>query len=318
MDLRRLHHAMLLAEELSFSRAAERAYLSQTAFSRSIQSLEAEFGVRLFDRDTRSVRPTLVGSRLVARGKTLLSEAADISRELSLFNSAEAGDLSFGVSGMALDAKLRGQIVAFNRLHPKLRLHIEVGDWKLLRAQLEEDRIEFFIAYPADLADNPKFKVTPLEGRHASTFCRAGHPLLTRGAPVVPANYLAYPWAAVQLADEFSATFRKVCGLGKDDPLPLALSCSNTSLLREAALHTDALLFTWRDWLIPDLDAGRLVDIGTLLEPRHALGDRLIHCAVVQRAGRTCSPAAQRAMEEILSDAAEHGAPSFARRHKKG
>ena len=301
MDLRRLHHAMLLAEELSFSRAAERAHLSQTAFSRSIQSLETEFGVRLFDRDTRSVRPTLVGSRLVARGKALLSEAADISRELGLFSIAEAGELSFGVSGMALEAKLRAQIVAFNRTHPKLRLHIEVGDWKTLRVQLEEERIEFFVAYPADLGDHPKFKVTPLEGRQASTFCRAGHPLVTRGAPVVPADYLAYPWAAVQLADEFSAAFRHVCGLGENEPLPLALSCSNTSLLREAALHTDALLFTWQDWLIADLEAGLLVDIGARLKPKHALGNRLIRCAVVQIAGRTCSPAAQRVMDTILS-----------------
>lgn len=301
MDLRRIRHFMLLAEDLSFSRAAERAHLSQTAFSRSIQSLEAELGVRLFDRDTRSVRLTLVGSRLVARGKVLLAEAADISRELSLVSIAEAGDLSFGASGMAMDAELRARIVELSRQHPKLRLHIEVGDWKVLREQLEEEKIEFFVAYPADLCDNPKFKVTPLPGRRASTFCRAGHPLLTKSAPVAPPDYLAYPWAAVQMADEFSAAFRQACGLEEHELLPFTLSCSNTSLLREAALNSDALLFTWHDWLMADLEAGRLVDIGALLKPKLALGSRMLRCGLVQMAGRTCSPAAQRAIEAIVS-----------------
>lgn len=46
INLKHLRHLELLAEELNFSRAAERANLSQTAFSRSIQALETEFGLR--------------------------------------------------------------------------------------------------------------------------------------------------------------------------------------------------------------------------------------------------------------------------------
>ena len=50
IDLLRLTHMVLLSEELHFSRAAKRAHLSQTAFSRSIQSLENDLQLRLFDR----------------------------------------------------------------------------------------------------------------------------------------------------------------------------------------------------------------------------------------------------------------------------
>ncbi|MGH8440901.1 MAG: helix-turn-helix domain-containing protein [Pseudomonas sp.] len=67
IDLKRIRHTVLLSEELHFSRAAERANLSQTAFSRSIQSLEADLGVRLFDRDTRSVMLTAAGREVSAR-----------------------------------------------------------------------------------------------------------------------------------------------------------------------------------------------------------------------------------------------------------
>ncbi len=296
MNLRRLHHLMLLAEELSFSRAAERANLSQTAFSRSIQSLEAEYGVRFFDRDTRSVQLTHVGSRLAERGKRLLAEAADMQRDISLASIGEAGDLSFGVSGMAMDKLLQSKIVKLFRDHPQLRLNIEVGDWKSLRQQLEEEKIEFFVAYLGDLANNPKFKITPLPGRRTSCFCRAGHPLLKSKKSLTPSDYLAYPWAAVQLDEAFKALIRQACGVDPEAELPHTLKCSNTDLLREATLNSDALLFTWHDWLREDLREGRIVEIGAMMKTKTVLDSRVLHCGLVQLSRRTSSPAAQRAI----------------------
>ncbi|MGH8467322.1 MAG: LysR family transcriptional regulator, partial [Pseudomonas sp.] len=81
IDLKRIRHLVLLSEELHFSRAAERANLSQTAFSRSIQSLEADLGVRLFDRDTRSVVLTAAGRQLLASGRELLGCAGRLLAE---------------------------------------------------------------------------------------------------------------------------------------------------------------------------------------------------------------------------------------------
>lgn len=82
IEFKRLQHLVLLAEELNFSRAAERACLSQTAFSRSIQSLEAEFGLRLFDRGTRWVQPTTTGRHLAERARELLARARDLAQEV--------------------------------------------------------------------------------------------------------------------------------------------------------------------------------------------------------------------------------------------
>ncbi len=296
MNLRRLHHLLLLAEELSFSRAAERANLSQTAFSRSIQSLETEFGVRFFDRDTRSVQLTHVGTRLAERSKNLLAEAADLKRDISLASIGEAGDLSFGVSGIAMDNLLQNKIINLFREHPQLRLNIEVADWKSLRQQLEEEKIEFFVGYMGDLENNPKFKITPLPGRRTSCFCRSGHPLLDSKKPLSPSDYLAYPWAAVQMDETFKELIRQACGVEPQAPLPYTLKCSNTDLLREATLNSDALLFTWHDWLKEDLKVGKLVEIGALMKTKTALDARVLRCGLVQLSKRTSSPAAQRAM----------------------
>ncbi|WP_423369760.1 LysR family transcriptional regulator [Burkholderia sp. LMG 32019] len=304
MDLRRLSHFLLLAEELSFTRAAERAHLSQTAFSRSIQALEAEFGTRLFDRDTRSVTLTLVGRRLATRSKKLLAEAGDIARELSLISLVEAGDLSFGVSPLAMDSVLRRSIVDLTRRYPKLRLNIETANWTILLQQLEEERIEFFVAFPGQLASDPKFSVRPLCAQSASIFCRPQHPLVLSKEPIVASGLLPYPWAAVQFSDDVLALLRQMCGLDDHAPLPVALSCGDTNLLREVTVNTDTLLFTWYDWLRADLDAGRLIDVGSSLKPSLNNSDSLLRRGVVQLAGRTCSPAAQAAIQIIESSSA--------------
>ena len=73
---------LFLAEELNFSRAAKRAYLTQSAFSRSIQAAETQAGVKFFDRTRRSVKPTSVGKRIIERGRSILSEARDLDREI--------------------------------------------------------------------------------------------------------------------------------------------------------------------------------------------------------------------------------------------
>jgi DNA-binding transcriptional LysR family regulator len=61
VELRRLQHLLALDDERHFGRAAERVHLSQPAFSRSIQAIEADLGLRLFERDIGDIRPTPAG-----------------------------------------------------------------------------------------------------------------------------------------------------------------------------------------------------------------------------------------------------------------
>jgi DNA-binding transcriptional LysR family regulator len=304
MDFKRLEHVLLLAEELNFSRAAERANLSQTAFSRSIQAFEAEFGCKLFDRDTRSVRLTLVGERFVSRGKKLLADANDIAREMSLITLLETGDLSFGVSPMAMEAGLRRSIVELRRRYPNLHLNVEVAGWGRLREQLDEERIEFFVSFTDVLSKDPDLSITPLSPIAASLFCRAEHPLLADRKAVATQALLDYPWAAVQMTNEFLPRLLAMRVPNERAERPLALACSSFDLLRDVVLGTDTLLWSWHHWLDQDLKAGRMVDIGMLLSPKIE-PDGIVGRGLVQLAGRTCSPAARMAMQIIVEGCSE-------------
>src|SRR3954447_4818585 len=79
MELRHLRYFVAIAEERSFTRAAERLWVAQPGLSAQIRRLESELGVQLFERHTRGVDLTDAGELFLERARTTLA-AADAAR----------------------------------------------------------------------------------------------------------------------------------------------------------------------------------------------------------------------------------------------
>ena len=300
INLKHLRHLELLAEELNFSRAAERANLSQTAFSRSIQALETEFGLRLFDRDTRSVRPTPAGRYLIAKAHNLLGRARDLADDIYYLSHAERGELNFGISLLAIDGPLRSALIELKKQCPHLKLHIEASQTPNLQIHLEQEKIEFFIAFPGKLEEDERFELTWLPSEPCSMYCRPEHPLLQQNTPPSPMQIPTYPWSAVTIDKSLSPRLRSILGMKPNQALPIGLTCDNLQLLHDLTLHSDNILFTWKAWVD---SKNELVNLGELLQPQLPTIAMNIEYAIVQLADRSLSPPAQRLVDLILMHA---------------
>jgi DNA-binding transcriptional LysR family regulator len=97
-DLRRLRYFVAVAEELSFTRAAERLYMAQQPLSAAVQKLEVELGVRLFDRSPRQVALTPAGGALLPKARAAISAAEEAYAAARNAGKGIAGLLRIGVS----------------------------------------------------------------------------------------------------------------------------------------------------------------------------------------------------------------------------
>ena len=93
MDIRVLRYFLMVAQEESFSRAAERLFLSQPTLSRQIHELETELGVTLLKRTNRNVILTSDGQRLRKRAQEIVELADKTRQEFAVPTGEVAGDI---------------------------------------------------------------------------------------------------------------------------------------------------------------------------------------------------------------------------------
>ena len=127
MDVRQLEYFVAVSEELSFTRAAVRCHVVQSALSYQIARLERENGVTLFERTSRTVRLAPAGELLLPRARRVLAELDLARAELTEFAGVLTGRLRLGMIGSASDAApmVERALVTFHRRHPAVEITIQ-------------------------------------------------------------------------------------------------------------------------------------------------------------------------------------------------
>jgi LysR family transcriptional regulator, benzoate and cis,cis-muconate-responsive activator of ben and cat genes len=118
MELRHLRYFIAVAEELSFSRAAQRLNVSQPPLSRQIRDLESELNVKLFERNRHEVKLTRVGRALLARARELMREAELLRTHAHEMEGDLYEELELGYAPAPTAAIIAGILSRYHELAP--------------------------------------------------------------------------------------------------------------------------------------------------------------------------------------------------------
>lgn len=288
MDLRRLSHFIALAEEGRFAPAANRVHLSQAAFSRSIQALEAQAGMTLVDRGPHGITLTQAGEVVLRRARELVFDSSCLLRDLALMRSGDAGELVIGAGPVPAATIVPPLLVGLRRQSPQVVNRMRFGKLPQLLMQLEAQEIDVCLGDPRQILRNEHYAMVPVGKQFGGMYCRAGHPLLRKGE--VNAESLSHYGIAListspQLLDSLAADY----GFASGTQVPLAVECDDINMLSRLIAETDIL------GLLPDAIISRSgPKLRKLKTPGASLAFADVYAIWLKE--RTLSPAAERAI----------------------
>jgi DNA-binding transcriptional LysR family regulator len=146
MELRHLRYFVAIAEERSFTRASERLWVAQPGLSAQIRRLEAELGVRLFERHTRGVDLTPAGELFLERARVAVA-AADLAAATGRdLESGVIGRVRLGLATGARWSLASGLLHRYSRHRPSVELTVVETYGGSLWRDLRDGRLDALIA----------------------------------------------------------------------------------------------------------------------------------------------------------------------------
>ncbi|HIX38707.1 MAG TPA: LysR family transcriptional regulator [Candidatus Blautia pullistercoris] len=127
MLFRQMKYFIAVVECNSFTEAAEQCYISQSAISQQIRSLEKELGVELIHRENRRFTLTPAGEYFYEQSKGILNEVEDIRRETFRIGKDKEMELKIGYLRCYSGQELHQAVAEFSRLYPEVSIHIVNG-----------------------------------------------------------------------------------------------------------------------------------------------------------------------------------------------
>lgn len=177
VTVRQLRGFLAVARERSFTKAAVRMHLTQSALTASIKALEGELGLRLFDRTTRAVAPTAHGERFVPVAERLLEDMGRALDDLRAYAERRQGQVVIAATATVINDLLVPALGRLSEQYPGIRIRLieELTEGAIRRLQSSEIDLAF-TTLEGDVAD---IEALPMFRDRFELVCAAGHSLAT-------------------------------------------------------------------------------------------------------------------------------------------
>ena len=255
MELRHLRYYQAVAEELSFSRAAERLRVAQPALSRAIKQLEQSLGADVLERTRHHVRLTPAGAVLLREISMLLQHVEESMRRVRRTAAGEEGELRLGYIGPPTQPFLGRVLREYRKRYPLVSIHLEERTPERVWEMVAKGRLSAALTRPVLAHEALGLRTILLREEKLGIVVPARHPLARRQT---------VPWTA--LAREPLIVLARREGMGLHDAV--IAGCRQAGVTPRFA-HTPSLIGTVMSYV--EAGAGIGVVTESVVAPTPAL-----------------------------------------------
>lgn len=180
MELRHLRYFQAVAEELSFSRAAQRLRVAQPALSRAIKQLEQSLGADVLERSRHHVRVTPAGAVLLREISLLLQHVEEAMHRVRRTAAGEEGELRLGYIGPPTQPFLGRLLHEYRKRYPRVSIHLEERTPERVWEMVAKGRLSAALTRPVIAHEALGLRTIKLREERLGIVVPASHPLAKR------------------------------------------------------------------------------------------------------------------------------------------
>ncbi|WP_279252451.1 LysR family transcriptional regulator [Candidatus Seongchinamella marina] len=291
-SLKQLRHLTAIAEQGNMHKAAEVLHITQPALTRSLSTLERLLNVRLFDRHSGGMRPTIFCLEIIEKCQQVLLDVEDIQRAARIYQNIEAGELHIGVGRGVRELVLRTSLPEFVFQHPNISITVGEGTHEELDERLKQRNVDLLITGLGSHWEVNEYRRELITNVSLSVLTRKGHPLQSQ-KNISFSQLAKYPLITSTLVGpthRLRDTVQNATGLSKPH-----IACSDFPTLIAVLLCSDSWLISSEYNCAPELQQGTLVK----LDATHpSLNTEL---GIIEMNKRSRSPAAQKFIDILTN-----------------
>jgi len=256
MELRQLEYFVAVAEEASFTRAAERVHISQSGVSAQIRQLEHDLGATLIDRSGRTATLTTAGKAALEHARTALASADAVRAAVDEVNGLVRGRLVVGMVTACTVTPLFDALAAFHGSHPGVELTLLEDSSDRLIESVRTGATDLALVGSAG-GTPPGLDALPIISEPLVAAVPLGHPLARRGRATL-AEISEHPIVCLPEGTGIRAVFDQACAAHGIRP-DIALQASAPGAVADLAIRGLGTAILSRS--MTDRHDGRLVAV---------------------------------------------------------